>query len=307
MPSHNQGLYTQRLLSLPILQTLDDLATKTRLPRSILSKYLHRNNRFYKSTYISKKSGGLRPISNPNSELKAIQRWILRNILTHLSPSPYAKGFILGKSIKDNAQPHAGKQYILSIDLKDFFTTIKASYVFSIFNSVGYSSNMSYFLTSICTLDGVLPQGSPTSPTLSNLICLRLDERIGRYCENKALTYTRYADDITISGNKLSVIKKAWHIVRMIIKEEGFTINKKKELLSGPQSQRKVTGLIVTPLVGIGREKYNYYRKKIFILLKKAEANHEDKIHGILSFVKSVDEQKFKKLSSYYQSLLVKP
>lgn len=303
MPNQYQGLYTQRLLSLPILQTLDDLVTKTRLPKALLVKYIHDNERYYNSSYIKKKSKDLRHISNPNRELKAIQRWILRNILSSLSASPYANGFIPKKSITDNAQPHRGNQYILTIDLKNFFTTVKASYVFTIFKSVGYASKMAYYLTSICTLNGVLPQGAPTSPMLSNLVSLRMDERIGKYCENKALTYTRYADDITISGNKLSVIKKAWMIVKKIISEEKFTINKKKEMLSGPQSQRKVTGLIVTPEIGIGRGKYNFYRKKIFILVKKKDENISNVVGGILSYVQSVDPEKYKKLSEYYAKI----
>lgn len=306
MPNQYQGLYTQRLLSLPILQTLDDLATKTRLPKTLLVKYIHDNERYYNSSYIKKKSKDLRPISNPNRELKAIQRWILRNILSSLSPSPYANGFIPKKSIIDNAQPHRGNQYILSIDLKNFFTTVKASYVFTVFKSVGYASKMAYYLTSICTLNGVLPQGAPTSPMLSNLVCLRMDERIGKYCENKALTYTRYADDITISGNKLAVIKKAWTIIRKIVLEENFIVNKKKEMLSGPQSQRKVTGVIVTPEIGIGREKYNYFRKRIFILVKKEDDNMSNVVNGILAHVKSIDSGKYNKLNDYYIQLISK-
>ncbi|WED68479.1 retron St85 family RNA-directed DNA polymerase [Pectobacterium colocasium] len=306
MPNQYQGLYTQRLLSLPILQTLDDLATKTRLPKTLLVKYIHDNEHYYNSSYIKKKSKDLRTISNPNRELKAIQRWILRNVLSSLSPSPYANGFIPKKSIIDNARPHRGNQYILSIDLKNFFTTVKASYVFTVFKSVGYASKMAYYLTSICTLNGVLPQGAPTSPMLSNLVCLRMDERIGKYCENKALTYSRYADDITISGNKLAVIKKAWIIIRKIISEENFTVNKKKEMLSGPQSQRKVTGVIVTPEIGIGREKYNYFRKRIFILVKKNGDNMSNVVNGILAHVKSIDLGKYKKLNDYYEQLINK-
>ncbi|MEL5445070.1 retron St85 family RNA-directed DNA polymerase [Serratia ureilytica] len=303
MASRYQGLFTQRLLSLPILQSVNDLAIRTRLPVNLVSKYLRDNHRYYTRLPLKKKTGGFRPIDSPNTELKALQRWVLRNLLANLSPSIYAKGFIKKSSITDNAAPHAGNQYILSIDLKDFFTTVKASYVFTVFKSVGYSKKISYALTSLCTVDGALPQGAPTSPTLSNLVCLRLDQRIGKYCENKALTYTRYADDITISGNKLTVIRKAWGIIKLIIKDEGYTINKKKELLSGPQSQRKVTGLIVTPRIGIGRDKYNYYRGEIFKLVKKGDTYSIDRLNGILSFIKNVDKDKYNKLNEYYKKI----
>lgn len=300
----SNGIYTQRLLSLPIIQSLKDLAFKTRLPLPLLSKYIRNNSKYYNHILMKKKSGGLRPIDSPNKELKAIQRWILKNILSCLRPSPFATGFIPKKSILDNALPHTGNQYILSIDLKNFFTTVKASHVYAVFISIGYSKKTAYALTSICTLNGSLPQGAPTSPCLSNLVCLRLDHRIAKYCENKALIFTRYADDICISGNKLSVIKKAWDTIRIIISDENYTINSKKEMLSGPRGRREVTGLVVTPKLGIGRLKYNFYRKEIVNHLKKNPTEISSEILGILSYVRSVDLEKYKKLNDFYQKKL---
>lgn len=302
----NQGIYTQRLLSLPSLSELNDLSIHTRLSHDIISKYLRNNKRYYHHFSMNKKSGGFRPIESPHEELKAIQRWILKNILDKLFPSIYAKGFVKKTSILDNAKAHVGHQYTLNIDLKDFFSHVKASHVFTVFHALGYSKMMSYYLTSICTLNGYLPQGAPTSPSLSNFVCLRLDHRIGKYCENKALSYTRYADDICISGNKLSVIKDALHMVRVIIESEGFFINAKKEKLSGPKSRREVTGLVVNPSLGIGRSKYNYYRKKIFILLMANEPKKEQIISGILSYVKNVDAKRYGYLRNYYDNLNLK-
>ncbi|HDR2372842.1 TPA: retron St85 family RNA-directed DNA polymerase, partial [Enterobacter asburiae] len=247
MAKHSQSLYTQRLLSLPILQSIEDLSVKTRLPHALLSQYLTDNSRYYCHIKVPKKTSGYRSIDSPNRQLKALQRWILRNILEKLQSSPYATGFISGISLKQNVQPHSGNQYILKLDIKDFFPSIKASYVYSIFRAAGYSKKIAFHLTSICTLNGYLPQGAPSSPCLSNLVSLRMDQRIGKYCDRHALTYTRYADDISISGNKLSVIKKAWTVVKLIICEEGYSINKKKEMLSGARSRREITGIIATP------------------------------------------------------------
>lgn len=303
MAKKSQSLYTQRLLLLPILQSLDDLSLKTRLPSSVLSQYVNDNTRYYFHITHQKKTGGVRSIDSPNRQLKALQRWVLRNILAQLSPSSYARGFIPGFSLVDNASPHSGNQYVLKIDIKDFFPSIKSNQVYSIFRSVGYSKQISYYLTSICSLNGYLPQGAPSSPCLSNLICLRLDQRIGRLCDKYALSYTRYADDITISGNKLIIVKKVWYVLRMIIREEGFLINKKKEMLSGPRSSREVTGLITHPTVGIGSKKYNHYRNRIYHLSKKTDPQSIEVIRGILSFVHSVDKKRYEKLSSYYNSL----
>nr|WP_314984129.1 retron St85 family RNA-directed DNA polymerase [uncultured Pantoea sp.] len=299
----NQELYTQRLLALPIIQSIEDLSTRTRLPVSLISQYLGDNSRYYFNIHHKKKTGGMRSINSPNRQLKALQRWILKNILEKLKPSRYAKGFIPKLNLLDNAQPHAGNQYVLKIDFKDFFPSIEANKVYSIFRAVGYSKKISYYLTSICTLKGYLPQGAPSSPYLSNLVCIRIDHRIGRYCDKYALIYTRYADDISISGNQLSSIKKSWLIIKMIISEEGFIINKSKELLSGPRSSRIVTGLVTNPTIGIGRKKYNHYRKEIFNLKRNGSMSHIEKITGILSFVKSVDIKRYEQLKKYYETI----
>jgi len=303
LAKHSQSLYTQRLLFLPILQSIEDLSVKTRLPHALLSQYLTDNSRYYCYIKIQKKTGGYRPIDSPNRQLKALQRWILRNILEKLQASPYATGFISGISLKQNVQPHVGNQYILKLDIKDFFPSIKASYVYSVFRAAGYSKKIAFHLTSICTLNGYLPQGAPSSPCLSNLVSLRMDQRIGKYCDRHALTYTRYADDVSISGNKLSVIKKAWTVVKLIIAEEGYLINKNKEMLSGPRSRREITGILATPKLGIGQNSYNSYRNKIFHLSKKGDPNSKEIILGILAFVKSVDSERYNKLLQYYKKL----
>ncbi|MGG6419333.1 reverse transcriptase family protein [Vibrio cholerae] len=235
-----------------------------------------------------------------------MQRWILRNILDKLSPSPYAKGFIKKKCLFDNAKPHEGKQYVLNLDLKDFFSSVSSKNVCTLFKSLGYPPLLSYQMTNICTLNGCLPQGAPTSPALSNLVTIRMDYRIGKYCEKYALTYTRYADDMTISGNKLSIVKKARIMINKIIREEGFYIHPKKNKLSGPSVRREVTGLVVNESLGIGREKYNFYRTKMFKLHKEQHPNFESVSSGIIAFVRSVDIVRAQKLHAYFEKLRIK-
>ncbi|HDZ2843808.1 TPA: hypothetical protein RST00_005071 [Klebsiella pneumoniae] len=121
----HQGKYTQQLLSLPILENVDDLSQFIRLPKEIISKFSFNNHRYYHRIEMKKKSGGIRYIESPVKELKAIQRWVLRSILDKLSPSVYAKGFVRKKSILDNAKPHEGNQYILNLDFQDFLPMCK--------------------------------------------------------------------------------------------------------------------------------------------------------------------------------------
>lgn len=297
------GLYTQRMLSLPQLTTIEDLAQFLRLPNDYLNQFTGDNHRFYHVFPVEKKSGGQRLINQPSRELKAIQRWILRNILDKLKPSPYCKGFICNTSILENALPHAGKQYVLNIDLENFFSNVPAQYVYTIFHSIGYSKKLAFQLTSICTVKGALPQGAPTSPSLSNLATIRLDYRIGKYCEKNALTYTRYADDISISGNKSSSLKKADWFVERVIREEGFSIHEQKRVLSGPRVKREVTGLVINSGVGIGRKKLNYYRTKIFNLYKASDPRLESVYNGVYSFLSHVDNPRAEIIKKYYERL----
>lgn len=297
----HQGKYTQQLLSLPILENVDDLSHALRLPKEVILKFSFNNDKYYHRVEIKKKTGGIRHIESPLRELKAIQRWVLRTILDKLSPSVYAKGFVRGKSILDNAKPHEGNQYVLNLDLQDFFTNVKASHVYTLFKNIGYNNNIAFILTSFCTKGGYLPQGAPTSPALSNLVCLRLDHRISTYCKKRALTYTRYADDLCISGNKILILQKASYLIKDIICNEGFIINSKKEKFLGPKVRREVTGLTVTPKITISKKNYCIYRKRIYDLVRNNIPNKYEIIEGILSFVKSIDKDKEKKLSIFYQ------
>lgn len=297
----HQGKYTQQLLSLPILENVDDLSHALRLPKEVILKFSFNNDKYYHRVEMKKKTGGIRHIESPLRELKAIQRWVLRTILDKLSPSVYAKGFVRGKSILDNAKPHEGNQYVLNLDLQDFFTNVKASHVYTLFKNIGYNNNIAFILTSFCTKGGYLPQGAPTSPALSNLVCLRLDHRISTYCKKRALTYTRYADDLCISGNKILILQKASYLIKDIICNEGFIINSKKEKFLGPKVRREVTGLTVTPKITIRKKNYCIYRKRIYDLVRNNIPNKYEIIEGILSFVKSIDKDKEKKLSIFYQ------
>lgn len=299
--NNHQGKYTQQLLSLPIIENMDDISLSSRLPVEVIAKFSFKNDRYYHRIEMKKKAGGIRLIESPIRELKAIQRWILRNILDKLSPSIYAKGFIKNRSILDNAKPHEGNQYILNLDLKDFFTNVKASHVYTLFKNIGYNKTVAFALTSFCTKGGYLPQGAPTSPSISNLVCLRLDHRISTYCKKRALTYTRYADDLSISGNKLLTIEKASYLIKEILGDEGFSINAKKEKLLGPKVRREVTGLTVTPKITVSKKIYCLYRKRIYDLVRNKLSNKHEIILGIISFVQSIDKNKGKKLTTFYE------
>ena len=119
--------YRLRHFGLPVIQDLDEFSLKIRLSASKIRKYLSFSRHYYLTYGIPKKNGGERIIAQPNRELKAIQSWILRNILDKLSSSIASKGFELGSSIVDNASPHIGATSILCMDIENFFPSIPAN------------------------------------------------------------------------------------------------------------------------------------------------------------------------------------
>lgn len=297
-----------QMLGLPIIETLDEFSEVSHLSKRKLYFYSSCPEDHYFAYKLPKKNGGFRDIAQPSRKLKAIQSWILRNILDRLKVSEASKGFKEGDSISHNAEPHTGANSILSIDLEDFFPSIKANKIYSVFNTLGYNQHISCVLTSLCTNFGKLPQGSPCSPYLSNLVCIQLDNRLLGYVGKRGITYTRYADDFSFSASGSIKLLKAFRVIEKIIEDEGFAINAQKTRLFGLSGRKIVTGLVVTEKnVGIGRQKYRILRSEVYNLTKvdqsKVEYEKIQKIKGKLAFVKSVDKDRFSKLTKSIKTL----
>lgn len=195
---------------------------------------------FYRIFEIPKKSGGLRRICTPHKSLKCVQRWILENILYRVEISNAAAGFVVNKSIIDHLKPHAGSgRNVWLTDFKDFFPSIKKKRVIGLFRSLGYNNEVSLMLGSLCCLDGCLPQGAPTSPTISNIIAREFDESLLAFFEKKNLTYTRYADDICVSGDVGDV--DVFYNIGFYIKINGFSENLRKRKFYSNKCLNKIT------------------------------------------------------------------
>jgi len=301
--SPNSQIYRLKNLGLPAMKSLEEFANETRLSTGLIRYLSIRAKYLYKVYEIPKTNGSYRRIAQPSRELKAVQAWILRNILDKLSPSEHCKGFEKGSSILDNASPHVGANYVLTVDLKDFFPSVNASKIFGVFSSIGYNKQMCVLLTNLCTFEGGLPQGAPTSPKLANLTCARLDARIHGYAGSRGIVYTRYADDLTLSAQNLEKILKAKYLINEIVSSEELTINNAKTRLSGTKRQKKITGLIVSANnVGIGREKFREIRANLHHLYIKKNTDFPH-VNGLLAFTYSVDRKSYKKLYSYIDKL----
>ncbi len=214
---------------------------------------------------IPKRSGGTRVLHAPHRTLATAQRWIFDEILRKLPVHEAAHGFVTGRGTPSNAAPHAGRAVVVNCDLSDFFPSIHWPRVRAVFQRLGYSPSVATILALLCTecprspvtYGGTpylvatgprgLPQGACTSPALSNQVAVRLDRRFSGLAARLGLTYTRYADDLTFSGDTELESRVGYLLarVRHIAGDEGFAVNESKTRVLRRNTAQTVTGLVV--------------------------------------------------------------
>lgn len=275
----------------------------------------------YRKFYLPKKSGGKRLISAPMPRLKSLQYWILENVLGKIKVHPAANGFIANKSIVTNARLHIAKDVVINADVKDFFPSVHFKRVKGVFVKLGYSEKISTILSLICTesateevvLDGknyfvqrggrVLPQGAPTSPVLTNILCYKLDIRLQGIANKYNYSYTRYADDITFSGNENIIKAEAviWRI-KKTLQDEGFTPHPDKIRIMRKGNKQEVTGVVVNKKLSIDRNQLRKFRAFLHTLQTKGadatkwgSSDVSSAVTGYVNYIKMIDPVKAKK------------
>ena len=277
---------------LPLLSKHNELAEAVNLTIPQLKGLCYQRevatNLSYSHFTIAKRNGTPRQIWSPIPRLKFVQRWVLHNILNNLMTHGAAHGFVRSKSIVTNAAVHSNSELLIKLDVKDFFPSVSWRRVKGVFRHAGYPEQIATLLALLCTesprqvvqQDGVtyyvalgdraLPQGAPTSPALTNIVCLNLDRRLTGLAEKLGLRYSRYADDLTFSVPAIddaqpksstkataSTVKKQADMqhnkmigqllgsVHKILREEGFALNNDKTRVIRKGSQQQVTGMVV--------------------------------------------------------------
>ena len=248
----------------------------------------------YVKFLVDKKNGEKRQISAPSDDLKYVQRRVavlLQERLNYVNKkkgiaAKISHGFVKGKCIKTNASPHRGRRYLLNVDLKDFFDSIHFGRVKGFFekNKDFAVPEVAVIIAQIACYGGRLPQGAPTSPIISNLICQILDIKIAKLCKKYRLMYTRYADDLTFYTNDHRFIhsKKRFLIdLRYIIETQGFEINMDKVRFQDKEHRQSVTGLVVNNKVNVPKEYYKKTRSMAYALYSKGTFKIEGKSGSI--------------------------
>lgn len=287
-------------LDLLRVQTPDQLANVLGFSKySALAKLLYPSAE-YTTFILKKKNGGTREIQAPSDWLKTIQRKVLVALNELDASRPSVHGFLKNKSVVTNAQIHASKkkQHIFNLDLKDFFPSITFGRVKGVFSNAPFTfpSKVAVVLARICTHEGALPQGAPTSPPLSNYICRGLDGQLQELAKKNFATYSRYADDLTFSFSRKhrknlpnAIVQLEEKLVLVgseleaMIKQHGFNINPNKTRLCSRTSRMEVTGLTVNEFPNVKRKYVDEIRGMLNAWdkhgLEKAQAVFEEKTY----------------------------
>ena len=235
----------------------------------------------YKEFDIPKKSGGTRRITAPVGKLKGVLKCLSQILAPYYSPLESTHGFTVGRSVASNASVHVDKNYVLNIDLKDFFPSISYARVKKALLNHGLNQEVSELISRLVTIpvakEGsqitvhALPQGSPCSPLISNMVCQNLDRRLAGLAKRFGVEYTRYADDMTFSSNHHVYSAKGEFLAELyrIVEECGFTINEKKTRLQKRGERQEVTGVVVNEKINSHRS----FRKNLRAAVFSAELN----------------------------------
>lgn len=341
-----------RSQKLPVVFTLGHLGRIT----GIEYRFLHASvNRVHESSNytmfaVRKRSGGRRFIHAVNGRLHDLHRFINEGLLQKTDPHPASFAFHRSGGIRQCAAMHCGCRWLLQFDLKDFFYSIAEPAVYRVFCGFGYKPLLAFELARLCTTlrlpksfigrtyshpfdvsgelefpynsqarIGVLPQGAPTSPMLSNLVARRLDAALFDFAQDNGFVYTRYADDLTFSASvlpsKTSIAKIKREVISRI-RQSGFRENRDKIRIAGPGSRKLVLGLLVD---GENPKISKQLRKRIDRNLYSIEehdlgpaANHDgfdspfgffNHVSGLMSFIHDADPDEWQKLNPRFEAI----
>lgn len=227
----------------------------------------------YNKMQIPKKGGGVRTILAPDPLLKAIQRNILHHVLDGLELSPCAAAYHKGASIRRNAAVHVGKETVLKLDIEDFFGSITFPMVRqSAFKSRYFPVPVGTLLTALCCYKDRLPQGSPASAAISNLVMKPFDEYMDHWCGEREITYSRYCDDMTFSGTFDAA--EVYGKVKGFLTSMGFALNASKTKLLTRHGRQTVTGMVVNDKIQVPASYRKAVRQEVHYCLKYGVKEH---------------------------------
>jgi len=294
--------------------------------------------RHYRYAWRSREYGPDRLIEIPKRRLRAMQRRVLAEILNRIAAHDAAHGFVRGRSPVTHARLHAGRDWVLRVDLEQFFPSIAAARVRGVFRWIGYADGVSRDLAALCTSrvpaailaraphapmpwfdrqryrEAHLPQGAPTSPALANLVARQLDARLAAFASRCGLVYSRYADDLTFSGETRDRAARAriLRLVATIAEDSGFRVNHRKTCVFGRATAQRVTGIVVNRHANISRSEFDCMKAILTNALRHGphSQNRDDRpdfrtwLQGKLAWYRSINPARTAKLDVLFARIV---
>lgn len=323
---------------LPAINTIEDLGNWLSLNKQELEWFANfwrsdastpEHFKHYWYDLLEKRDGSMRLIEKPKLRLKTIQQKIYREILSSLEIHPAAHGFCKNRSCVSHASNHVGKRYLMQYDITDCFHSINWTAIKSVFLRLGYTQEVSAYLTALCShrvqLDYQtrrlfnlaqqerfkqrhLPQGAPTSPALVNAALHRLDIRLTGLANTLKMDYSRYADDIAMSSNSHRDWRFLEPLVASICLDEGVSLNHKKTRIQRQHQKQRLVGIVVNTKTNIDRKYFdalkatltNCKRYGIESQNRDGHPNYRAHLFGCIQYVKSLNENKGFKLERIF-------
>ncbi len=313
------------------LDALEVLADRHGISRSSKDQ----RARHYRYSWIPKTSGGHRLVEAPKWRLRTAQRRVLDGILNHIPPHDAAHGFRKERSVITFAQQHVGRAVVVRVDLQAFFASVFGARVIGMLRTAGYPEEVSRTLAALCThrtpadvlasapehdpIDLArlraphLPQGAPTSGALANLAAYRLDVRIAGLAAKVGATYSRYADDLVLSGDRELARSAPTLVARLaaIATEEGFSLNFRKTRVMTEGARQQITGIVVNEKLSAPRTEYDRLRAILHNCQRHGPATqnrdgHADfraHLRGRVAWIQSLDPRKGARLHALFEQI----
>ncbi|MBL8567063.1 MAG: RNA-directed DNA polymerase [Hyphomicrobiaceae bacterium] len=349
-PAHFSSSLSLAPLDVPRLETPHDLAVWIGVPIEHLDWLADSRRQAYSTdipmlqnyryAFVPKRTGPPRLLECPKPLLMAAQRKILSGILDKIRAHDAAHGFVAGRSCLSGASRHAGEDIVIALDLKDFFLTTPVRRVHGIFRALGYPWAVARLLTGLCTSavplsvfrrlppaerhdwktrqlfnSRHLPQGAPTSPALANLAAYRLDVRLTGLARSLDATYTRYADDLAVSGSLTDRnAQKILATVRSIAREEGYEVHPSKQRVMRSDARQCITGVVVNRHVNVPREDFDRLKATLHNAARHGprsqnrdgHADFRAHLDGRVTWVENVNPNRGAKLRRLFDAIVWK-
>ena len=288
--------------------SITDLGIALGISPRLLTSFIHKPAHHYRTFEIGKRGGGSRVINSPKVFLKVVQYWILDYFLFRLRVHSSCHSYQNKRSILTNAELHVGRRFVANIDIEDYFGSIDRKKVSALLRENGFGERVANAFSRLATLNNALPQGAPTSPVISNSYLYEFDEAITKLALDYGLSYTRYADDITISGDSREHVSIAIQQAAALLTSRGLNLNDTKSRIASQGGQQRVTGVVVN----VKAQPPRGLRRRVRAMFHQAELyprkfkNRVAELRGYLSYLYSYPELRNSAEIKKYNAVLEK-